>query len=444
MAHEIELKLSLSPAHAQLFREDAILGPAQHSEFLYNQYFDTPDLALNKAACALRIRKTGDGFVQTLKTKGIAIGGLHQRGEWEVPVAGEKLNWAAFPEHVQVEHELQKKIEPVFTTNFQRYLWNARHGQSEIELVLDEGHIACGPRQISLCEIELELKSGDAADLFDFARALCARYVLVPCDISKAERGYRLLVPQLSFYRALQPSIYRSDASLMAALLQDGLTRISRRWDSFTESRDWWHLAVLLRQLRGLHGLSRCVQGMPSAQPVLDKVLPLFARLNVCLGLFVDSAGENRGLSQRLLKQQEISLHATLEDVLRDNVMGLYLLQMGEFLFRHGNGLVVHDLQATLADWAQHWQEPAHHEALAFVLNSLKDERYVILNRAINQRYVVQAMAQAGEFARGIRDPDSHAKLASWQRRLTVEQRTLQQVTGQMDALNKEALWPMM
>lgn len=444
MAHEIELKLSLSPAHAQMFREDAILGPAQHSEFLYSQYFDTPDLALNKAACALRIRKTGDGFVQTLKTKGIAIGGLHQRGEWEVPVAGESLNWLAFPEHVQVDTDLQKKIGPAFTTNFQRYLWNTHHGQSEIELVLDEGHIACGARKITLCEIELELKSGDAADLFDFARALCARYVLVPCDISKAERGYRLLVPQLSFYRPLQPAKYNTDASLMAALLQDGLTRISRRWDNFCESRDWWQLAVLLRQLNGLNGLRACVSGMPGAQHVLDQVEPLFECLTVCLGLFVDGASEYPGLSQRLLKQLEIPLNAELEDVLRNNVMGLYLLQMGEFLFRQAHTLQASGMQATLQHWAQHWQEPAHHEALAFVLSSFKDERYALLNTAINQCYVVQAMARAGEFSRAIRDDENRAKLASWQRRLTVEQRTLQEVQGQMDAFNKEALWPTM
>lgn len=444
MAHEIELKLSLSPAHAQLFREDAILGPAHHSQFLYNQYFDTPDLALNKAACALRIRKMHNGFVQTLKTKGIAIGGLHQRGEWEVPIAAERLDWHAFPEHVQVDVELQKTIAPVFTTNFQRYLWNTRHGRSEIELVLDEGHISYGPRSISLCEIELELKSGDAADLFDFARALCARYILVPCDISKAERGYRLLAPQMSFYRALQPLKYNTDASLMAALLQDGLTRISRRWDNFSTSRDWWHLAVLLRQLNGLNGLSVCVPNMPSAQHVIDQVLPLFKRLAVCMGLYVDNAGENRGLSQRLLKQMEIPLHAELENVLRNNVMGLYLLEMGAFLFRTADNLQVSSPAELLCDWAEDFHNPAKREALAFVLSSLNDARYATLNAYINQHYVVQAMADVGEFSRVIRDDESRAKLASWQRRLTVEQRSLHAIQGKMDALNKETLWPTM
>lgn len=444
MAQEIELKLSLTPTQVQALCADERLGPPQHSQFLYNQYFDTPDLALNKAACALRIRKTATGFVQTLKTKGIAVGGLHQRGEWEVPIAAEQLEWDAFPADIQPDATLKNRIQALFTTNFQRHLWNVRHGSSAIEMVLDEGHIRYAEHNINLCEVELELKEGDAADLFRFARELCQRYSLVPCDINKAERGYRLIVPQLSFYRPLQVAHYTGSAELMAALLQDGLTRISRRWDQFCSSRDWWHLAVLLRQLQGLNALSKAVPGMPAADSVIVQVQPLFQRLQVCLGLFVDTTSNNRGLSQRLLKQQEHALYAQLAQVLGQNALGNYLLDMGEFLYQTGTRLNVQQVPQLLQQLAQDWQQNDNAQALAFIFNSLNDPRYATLNAWINQACVVQAMADVNEFSRLVNDAESRAILASWQRRLTVEQRTLQERQGQMSALNKESIWPRM
>jgi inorganic triphosphatase YgiF len=46
----------------------------------------------------------------------------------------------------------------------------------------------------TLCiyELELELKSGTASDLFDLARTLVSQATLYPNIISKAERGYLL------------------------------------------------------------------------------------------------------------------------------------------------------------------------------------------------------------------------------------------------------------
>ncbi len=44
-----------------------------------------------------------------------------------------------------------------------------------------------------ICELELELREGEPAALLELACELAAEdSPLMPCDISKAERGYRL------------------------------------------------------------------------------------------------------------------------------------------------------------------------------------------------------------------------------------------------------------
>lgn len=70
MAKEVELKLSLPSHGVDAFLQDADLGQPQGAPLeLDNQYFDTPELALNKAHAALRVRKSQHGFKQTLKIR---------------------------------------------------------------------------------------------------------------------------------------------------------------------------------------------------------------------------------------------------------------------------------------------------------------------------------------------------------------------------------------
>lgn len=47
-------------------------------------------------------------------------------------------------------------------------------------------------RQAPICELELELEQGEASDLLTLACELAQTLPLMPADVSKAERGYRL------------------------------------------------------------------------------------------------------------------------------------------------------------------------------------------------------------------------------------------------------------
>ena len=82
---------------------------------------------------------------------------------------------------------------PLFETSVHRQVYPIRHRRSEIELTVDRGKIEAGSRSASLCEVELELKRGEPADLFGTARELSKEVPVRLALASKAERGYSLL-----------------------------------------------------------------------------------------------------------------------------------------------------------------------------------------------------------------------------------------------------------
>lgn len=81
---------------------------------------------------------------------------------------------------------------PVFSTDFHRTIWLVKMPNcSEIEIALDLGWICAGTVKERICEIELELKKGEKADLFLLLQKLNLVDVAF-YDLSKAQRGYAL------------------------------------------------------------------------------------------------------------------------------------------------------------------------------------------------------------------------------------------------------------
>jgi inorganic triphosphatase YgiF len=60
----------------------------------------------------------------------------------------------------------------VVETRVARTVYPLRSSTGEIEFTVDRGTIAAGDRSAPLCEIELELKRGSQAELFNVAREL--------------------------------------------------------------------------------------------------------------------------------------------------------------------------------------------------------------------------------------------------------------------------------
>src|SRR5512143_4168303 len=144
--HEIELKLSLPPGQADAFlRRMARRRIAPVEQNLATLYFDTADFALSAQGVALRVRRAGRRWVQTLKTEGVRAGGLSQRVEYEMPAPRGALDWARFPAEAlaHVPEPLRERVVPVFETRFHRTAWLLKgRGGAQIEVALDVGEVA--------------------------------------------------------------------------------------------------------------------------------------------------------------------------------------------------------------------------------------------------------------------------------------------------------------
>ncbi|WP_343676584.1 CYTH domain-containing protein [Paraburkholderia heleia] len=200
---EIKLALPRDQVDAALRLIETRAGKPGRAIRLENIYFDTPALALARARSALRLRRAPEGWLQTFKTVGMAQNGLHARHEWEMPVAGEAL------EIDRLLHECDEagvstalsdaaaNLIPLFRTDFTRTLWTLEVDGARVEAAIDQGEVTAEvngeTRRTPICEIELELKSGDEAALHSLAAQLAqALPGLAPDDVSKAQRGYRL------------------------------------------------------------------------------------------------------------------------------------------------------------------------------------------------------------------------------------------------------------
>ncbi|WP_342623620.1 inorganic triphosphatase [Pseudomonas alkylphenolica] len=206
MHKETEIKLRVSRETLAALREHPLLKKRNKSGWqqreLLNQYFDTPERDLAAAKVALRLRRDGEEVIQTLKTRGQSVAGLSQRNEheWQLPKAKldlKKLDDECWPaELAEVD---KKSIKALFTTDFTReyaeIAWGRGKAKVVIEAALDLGTVVAGKQKEEICELELELREGEPEALLELAAELSAALPLFPCDISKAERGYRLLDP---------------------------------------------------------------------------------------------------------------------------------------------------------------------------------------------------------------------------------------------------------
>jgi len=211
MAREIELKLAVpAGTHATLIGWlDTHAQPAG-SVVLANVYYDTPDQALARGRAALRVRRYGEQWLQTLKTSGTrGCSGLSARHEWEVPLESDALSVGAFVAHnateaADVVRPHADRLVPLFRTDFTRRLWQVAAEGGAIEIALDAGTIlipGTAARE-TIDELELEWKpaAGSTLDEAAIAERLqtwtqtlrAALPGLTPLDVSKAQRGYQL------------------------------------------------------------------------------------------------------------------------------------------------------------------------------------------------------------------------------------------------------------
>lgn len=220
MSQEIELKLALPRRALPALRRHPLVAGAHklgNAVTLDNTYFDTPTLQLKARKVALRTRRQGRVLLQTVKCAAISSGGLSQRPEWEQPFTGE-FDFSAIdqPEAARLLARHRDALVPVFTTRFRRETRRySPRPEVSILLMIDAGEVTLrtpdgSERSAPICELELELEAGKPIDLVELAASLAQDLPLMPADVSKAERGYRLFLDN-------SPAAVRAEPSTLDA-----------------------------------------------------------------------------------------------------------------------------------------------------------------------------------------------------------------------------------
>ena len=356
MAQEVELKLILAPQDVDAFTQHPIFAQFAlenrsngQSYPLANQYFDTADQALTRFGIALRIRQKQDQWLQTLKGKGTNVGGLHQRLELEWPLETAMLDLSLIPKEHWPDQVNAQDIQSLFNTQFQRTEWTLEYGQSIIEVVLDQGEVSRqtfgGAKTDAICEVELELKQGNPLDLFTLALAFAEDVPLVPSDISKAERGYRLVNRTSGAWTELP--LVEKDQSVEATFINVmafEFESLQRQWEAFHYSENWKHLHGFRNTLSNIrtHFLLFAnmlpPKGLAKAEGALDwleeRLNPILSWWPACYALSRQASEPPRSASEQLQQAKAQQALLKLQELERQPKFGHCLLTLSEWL--HG------------------------------------------------------------------------------------------------------------
>jgi inorganic triphosphatase YgiF len=310
MDEEIELKLAVAPEHVERLRRHPILRTLKQRpgsiKRLVSTYYDTPSFALMQKAVALRVRKVGHERIQTIKREAAQGKSRIARREWERRIEGDRPDLTGVEDPVLrrliAPHSEKGELEPVFVTDVKRQVWPLRVGTSEIECALDIGEIKANGKAEQVCEVELELKSGPPARLFELARRLNKAVPLRLEPTSKAERGYSLVtgtLPQPRKAEAVMLDQAMTVRDAFAAIARACIAHIVGNVECAHEGRD----------PEGVHQLRVGIRRLRAAFSVFRDAIPEADR--TALG------GELRWLQQELgpAREWDVFIDGTLRAV---------------------------------------------------------------------------------------------------------------------------------
>jgi triphosphatase len=265
-SREIELKFYTSEAGFKSCQQWQALNPEttpRRAQRLRSIYFDTPDADLERHKITLRIRNNRRAFVITLKWQGNFSGGLFERGEIEIPSPSAAPDISLFG--AEISAMLARVIQDhplvaVYETDIRRSLRRIASGTSDIEVAFDSGYIIAAEKKLPVREIEMELKSGDPAELYRHGIALAETYPVRLGTMGKSVRGALLASGN-------PPSPVRAGSPLtgeptvdaaIASIINGCIAQFTGNWPVF-ESGDAvtaiHQMRVALRRLRSLLGL---------------------------------------------------------------------------------------------------------------------------------------------------------------------------------------------
>lgn len=221
-----------------------------------NIYYDSPDLELRQQGLSFSVQEQGGRRVQVMKSLGLNSGSTDECCD---PITTEQPDPLASETGPRLRTIANGHLHPLFKTQVRRTLFKLNSGSStEIAGALDESEICAtdGGDTEHVCHLELELKRGDAAVLYDLALQLLHAVPLRIETQSRPERGYRLsgVTPEAVAAKqlAVEPSmtveafLLSAGRECMSQLLRNEPAAMAGQAEGFHQMR------VALRRLRSV------------------------------------------------------------------------------------------------------------------------------------------------------------------------------------------------
>ena len=311
---ETELKFQVPPERRAALLRAVATARVQRTR-LQAVYADTHDHRLAAAGLALRLRKEGRVWVQTLKGRG---DGLMQRVEHELRLptqagvpALDRSRHDGTPAGALLDAALgtDGTLAPLYRTDIQRLHRRVRHAGAVIEIAYDVGRIHAGGRWLPVDEIEFELISGPA----DALPALAARWVQrhgLWWDVrTKSERGFRLA---LGLHQV--PAVKAADVT----------------WPAGAQCHSAWQAMLSAALGHALPNAAEIAAGT-SRPEHLHQLRVALRRLRTALSLFADWSDQPEAVRALEARWAQIfaSLGATRDADVMSGTLGPQLLAAG-------------------------------------------------------------------------------------------------------------------
>lgn len=339
---------------------------------LISTYFDTSDHALARHGFSLRVREKNGAFIQTVKSANAGATDPLRRGEWEDPIGTARPDPQAPETGRFLDRDIAGRLLPLFSTEIDRRTIELSPAQdTQIEAAIDRGRVVAPARDKSepICEIELELKRGAPAALYDVALDLLALAPLRFEHRSKAERGYRLLNGSAdnTAVSAVHGIAFEVDATLDAdeALRGFGLACLEQIVRN--------EAAVLAELPEGIHQMRVAVRRLRAVLSAFGRLLPDEPRRAV--------SEERRWLADQLGPARNLDVFETT-------------------LLTPPNGEAAAEGIAALAQAAEHRRRAAYARAG----RAIRSRRYTLLLLR-QMRWFDGRLWRSGEPADGLQQP---------------------------------------
>lgn len=355
-SQEIEIKFRTDAAGLVRVLNAPLVKAANglQTETLKATYFDTPSNALRKKGIVLRVRKSGDAVPMLgVKAPGAVTDGPFQRLEVEVNSPSLKPNLALLD---RTTRKFLKRVigdqpvAPKFIMQFKRQSGLVTRGGSVIEIAVDQGHITLGKRRVPLAEVELELVSGNKADLLDLAKTLAEDFSLRLDFVSKAEKGFRALLqekPAPVKAGSIKSKSLATFDDTVTTIISNTLAHFVANWACLRETDEpesIHQIRIALRRMRC--GLSIIKRALPNAafEALRDdagRVASAFGpvrnadafRMSVLQGPLASAdRPENCDAMRAILEKQRVAAYASAHTEIESLAATLFVLKVQRFL----------------------------------------------------------------------------------------------------------------